>query len=530
MQPEWGSSWSNRIYRRVVQLDRVAQSTRLIYLSHAENLAASKALSLAIMAFATQWSQGRGRKRQADDIADDLADEFEKNIQQSVWEQGRRALESVSDLESFRVVYAELIFGLIQRPWSDDDKVMKDKLDEQSSSATETLEDSTLLLITNILSLQGPPIYLERAARKMHALKFQFDAFEMGLHQANQYWQSNDRTQMISEDDKRTIGLLYWLAVMFDTVSSSMNERPVALADEDCQHDDVPEEPLKPNTSASKGRMAYQRWVVDLFLQDNPDRPCLPPRWPCAYDVAATAVVKSAPVKILLFRQVSYLQNALRKRQYGDPVEEAVKNAISLYRYWNRTYGTFFRSLVKDYGSVPARIKSWFVCIAIPWHLAALMLADLLEFVDNNQLGQNESSNTRLSLNLVATIRKGSATELSELAEVTTPAVDAESRDTTTYQLPDLHFAVNQGSLLTEPWTMLLIRAFAKASMFQLINAETLKRDECDILGYRSQDFQDSLRRSDKCIQALWFLGRKSDAARHISVILAHALHRLQTE
>lgn len=534
IQPEWGAAWSNRIYRRVVRLDTIADSTKLIQLSKIERRAASKALSLVIMAFATQWSQGKKARRAdtpnnqyntEDDIADDLAEEFETNIQRSVWEQARRALNEVADLESFQVVYAELIFGLIQKPWSDEDDGQTNSVKPgvtTSDCEEYNFEEVVIPQVMHILNQQGPPVYLERAARKMHALKFRFDASEAGLQRPSKLQGTEKEALELTENDRGTIGLLYWLAVMFDTVSSSMNERPVALADDDCQHEDAQEG----MTISSKSHLAYQRWVVELFVQDDPEKPTSLPQWPCPYDEAAKVVMRSAPVKVLLFRHVTYLQNALRKKQHGQPIEDAVQSATLLYKYWNKTYGTFFRALIRDYSAVPPRIKSWFVCIAVPWHLAALMLADLLDFIDDKKLGLYESRKCRLDVDLATMIRKSSATELSELAEATTPLYK-DNLDELNYQIPDLHFAINEGSLLTEPWTILLIRAFTKASIFHCRHAQSSKRQERDVLGYQSGEYQDSLRLANNCNQALWFLGRKSEASRHISVILSHTLRKL---
>lgn len=131
---EWDPIRPNSMYRRVKQLDRVAQSTGLIQLTCAENQATSKALNLVIMAFAAQWSQGRRRREkmsptplstldpaQSEDMADEFEDEFEQNFQHSLWEQAKKALQDVAGVESYRAVYAELVFGLIQRPWAIND-------------------------------------------------------------------------------------------------------------------------------------------------------------------------------------------------------------------------------------------------------------------------------------------------------------------------------------------------------------------------------------------------------------------------
>ncbi|KGO56767.1 hypothetical protein PEX2_098460 [Penicillium expansum] len=126
--PERSSSRSNTIYQRTIRLDRVAQSCNILQLTQAEDQAASKALHLAIMAFATQWAQGSRRHREKyltspldnseDDFAGGIAEEFDRILQNQFWDQAQRALQQIADLESYRVACAEFIFGLTQRPWN----------------------------------------------------------------------------------------------------------------------------------------------------------------------------------------------------------------------------------------------------------------------------------------------------------------------------------------------------------------------------------------------------------------------------
>ncbi|KAF7553691.1 hypothetical protein G7Z17_g3437 [Cylindrodendrum hubeiense] len=533
--------WPNRIYQRVLRLDRVAQSTKMIRLTRAENQAASRALDLVIMAFATQWAQGNRRREQYssrpldspdtnqddyDDMAKALNDEFEQNLQQSIWEQAKKALQDVSELESYRVIYAELIFGLIQRPWASSDHSPINI----PATSPKSIKDSILPPIMDIMAKEGPPVHMQRAIHKIHALKFSLDANETGFKEASQQSinrQEADLARGINAEERRTIGLIYWLAVMFDTVASSMSERPVALADEDCQHE-AESKVLKPAASSAKSYLGRHRWKLNLFVQDNPEKPSLSLHWPCPPDIAANAVARSAPVKIVLFRHLAYLQNALRKKEYGQPIEDIIRSVTLLYRYWNMTHGGFFRELVKNYSSVPQRIRSWFFCIAVPWHLGSLMLADLIDFVDSNALGLEESTLRRLDSGMTSRIRKASATDLSDLARVTSPPINDDG-STPEEQLPDLHFAVNEGPLLTEPWTIILIRAFTKASVFHLSVADDLKQNEWAILGHDSEEFQDSLRRSENCIRALWCLGKKSEMARNITKVLSQALHAQRT-
>ncbi|KAI0195606.1 hypothetical protein EV127DRAFT_499494 [Xylaria flabelliformis] len=520
----WDSVRPNSMYRRVKQLDRVAQATGLIRLTYAENQAVLRALNLVIMAFAAQWAQGRRRREKmfstspggldsawSEDMDDDFADEFEQNFQHSIWEQAKRALQDVAGLESYRIVYAELIFGLIQRPWA------TSNYHRPSESSNSNDIKASLPRIMEIISQDGPPVYTERASRKMQALKFHFEANETGLLRLNCSFSSRQQEDGISKmdvEERGTIGQLYWLAVMFDTISSSMNERPVALADEDCQHDGAYGSP------DTIDQPTDFRWNLELFSQDDPSNPSTL-SWPCPYDSAVKAINRSAAVKVLLFRYVSYLQNTIRKQERSYVIEEIIHNAIQIYRYWNVTHGAFFRSLIKNYDTIPISIKSRFPCIHIPWHLGALMLADLIEFVDHNGLGTEEASLNRLSINLAMKIRKSSAVELSDLARVTTPR---ESCNMPIEQLPGYHFAVNEGSILTEPWTVLLIRAFTKASIFHLSAAEDIRRQEWVILGQESEEYKESLGRCDTCVKALWFLGRKSEMARSLSKVLAEVL------
>ncbi|KAF5010141.1 hypothetical protein FDECE_3687 [Fusarium decemcellulare] len=531
---EWGSSWSNRIYRRTVKLDTVAQSTKLIQLSRNDDHAASKALHLAIMAFATQWAQGSRRQKERypaladivederpEDFLDEISEEFDRNIQRHFWEQAQRALQDVADVESYRVACAELIFGLTQKPWAPDDDTRFSSNDLDFLIRQENKFDPSSLVeeLGDVINRDGPPVYMERAARKMHALKFQFDSTRRGLGGPKAGKKGNETLALMTPEDRSTVGLLYWLAVMFDTVSSSMSERPVVVADADSQHDDALDGLETPDNG---------RWNVPLFIQDSLDQPYRIVHWPCSYEAAAEAVTKSAPVKVLLYRHVSYLQNILRRGGRGEKVEEIIRNTTSVYRYWNMTHGAFFKELLHDYASVPGRLQSWFVCISAHWHLAALMLADLIEYVDENELGVTTATHSRLSSKMATRIREASARELSDLARVSTP--DEELGNTMIApQLSHFHHAVNEATILTEPWTIILIRAFSKAAVLLISEANDFLEFGLTTRGNNGgHDFQESLCRAEECVKGLWLLGKKSDMARKVADTLSSAMNKLR--
>jgi hypothetical protein len=517
---EWGESWSNRMYQGTLKLDQAARSTKLIKISPSDDQACARALHLAIMAFATQWAQGSCRQREQysplydsfdpgkpEGAFDDLVEEFDRSLQWHFWSQAERALQDVSHIESFRVVCAEAVFGLTQKPWP------QETLEGSTvNGQTSGLEEQSLTSqIAQEISRDGPPMYLERAARKMHALKFKFDSALKRISSYRGDGATTDTVQSMGQEDKTMVGLLYWLAIMFDTVSSSMNERPVVVPDQDSHH------------ASCRGEEADDAyWKVELFIQDKLEAPCHTIRWPCTYEVAASAVTRSAPVKVLLYRHVSYLQNTLRRGQSVEKIEQVIRNATSLYRYWNLTYGAFFRDLIHNYNSVPGRIQSWFVCISAHWHLACLILADLINTVDQKGLGIKASTQMRLRSRVVAKMQETSVKELSDLARVATPP----SEETNCFQLPGFHPCVNEGTILTEPWTAILIRAFSKAAVWLLEDAEGY--GQYGLGAYPNDGLSDTLKQAEYCIKGLWFLGKKSDMSRRVADILTRALSSLK--
>ncbi|OJJ05770.1 hypothetical protein ASPVEDRAFT_64728 [Aspergillus versicolor CBS 583.65] len=522
--PEWGSFWSNRIYQRTIKLDRVAQSCKLVSMTKTEERSASKALHLSIMAFATQWAQGsqRHREKYSNTFLDHSSSsgsttEFDRVLQNHFWDQARRALQDVADVESYQVACAELIFALTQRPWESEE--------ENTSAETEQRSESTtaLLRVRDILQKDGPPVHIERAARKMHALKYRCDAVETGLRRQAD---SKEAIACMDPEDRASISLLYWLAIMFDTVSASMNERPVVIQDEECQHEaETPSPPSQSETKKIQNQI-QPRWDMDLFVPGGLDK-TTQTHWPCTYSVAAEDITKSAPAKVLLFRHVSYLQNAVRKLAHPTIIEDIIRSTMSLYKHWNKTHGAFFTEMVHDYNTVPQRIQGWFVCISAHWHLGTLMFADLLDFIHENSLGAQDKTASRVEDKIASQIRKHSSGELADLARVATPAtLDATLG---VPQMPGFHHAVNEGTLLTEPWTMIPIRAFTKAGLIFLDAAEELARlPEVFVQDGDGHGFARNVEQAEDCIKGLWLLGKKSDMARKIAETLSGALARLR--
>jgi hypothetical protein len=292
-----------------------------------------------------------------------------------------------------------------------------------------------------------------------------------------------------------------------------MNERPITVNDEDSQHDLVSEEDRE-----------VGRWKVELFIKDKLDQPTLHLNWPCTYEEAAEAVTLAGPVKILMYRHVSYLQGMLRRGQSGRRIEDVITGALRLWEYWNVTHGEFFRQLVADSDNVPIRVRGWFFCISAHWHLAVLLIIDLIETVDEEDIGFSDGKRTREQAGTVAKLKQTSLRELSDLGHMSLPPTETDRPPLSMigdrgYQ-PDLHHAVSEATILSEPWTMILIRAFSKAGSTMLKQVDNSRQ-----YGERPMfSEEEALRRTEYCTKTLFYLGRKSDMARRVADLLSEAL------
>jgi hypothetical protein len=223
----------------------------------------------------------------------------------------------------------------------------------------------------------------------------------------------------------------------------------------------------------------------------------------------------AAPVKVLLFRKVTRIQTLLSRNARGDKVEKSITSALDVYRHWTALYDPFIQDCIQHHDSLPPRIQSWYICLTGHWHLATLLLADLIEIVDSSEFGVGSLvSQQRAATNFLARFREKNCRELSDIARCACPREDSSFARSS-----DFHFAVNKGALMTEPWTVVLIRAFAKAGVLLL---ESSSATPSGISGHTYQE--DALRRTDACVKALWALGRKSDMALAVARILDDAV------
>jgi hypothetical protein len=544
-RPDW-----NRIYHRVTRLDRLASAIRGRKLTDNENVAASRALNLAVFSFASQWAQSSERSRtkypfhsapvDGEDGVFVAGDEshipdgvdFDRTIQVTAWHEARNALQKAGEVESFRVVLAQIIFALTQKPMETEDKTQKylstiDSIEVENEATKddtghrdmENCED-LMSKLDMAIEADGPPVHLESGLRLIHSLRSRMAMCGGARRSGPRVSQSVRRRRSpglhLEDSDRATVDLLFWLGVMFDTLSAAMHRRPLVVSDEDS--DIVLNESVQTEQSVSTGAeptLINSRdglWDVYLVARQRQQLSAVPTRWPCSFDQAATALCDAAPVKVLLFRRVCRIQTLLARNSRGKKVEEAISAALEVCNLWKTLYAPFIRDCVENHDRLPPRVQSWYVCVTGHWHLATLLLADLMEIVDDSDLGMEEATKQRSASGFFAKFRETNCLVLSDLANCACPREEASFP-----QSRGFHFAVNEGALLTEPWTAVLIRAFAKAGVLLL---------ESDALLPSSLDQEDAFRRADDCVKALWFLGRKSDMALSAARILSDALRQ----
>jgi hypothetical protein len=530
----WSSNWANRIVKRVCDLDKAFSATGS--LSATDQRQASKVLNLVVMAFASQWSQtgresvsrsssspsGKSSRRDSPssiDLEGSDDEVFGRSMQQSLWHRANKALLEASENMSFRVILAGIIFSLTQRPMGQADVEKYDSSNENN-----------LAQLLKVLDHDGPTITLDIALRKLHDHQRRLE--DSGNAPTDSFGPSPPPPKL-SGDHKQTFGLLYWLAVMFDTISAAINRRSFTVSDQDthfnCEPGSAPDPPPTIDLDGWSDQSSKEKHPLDsgvdlwgdYFLHQQSrvgDVRKGNTRWPCSYIDAAACLADAAPVKVLLFRRIGQLQSLFYRRSSAQDLEKGIEAAMSVYNHWNNSYGRFIEDCIQHHEDLPARIQSWYILLAGHWNLGVLILSDLIRKMDDSRRTLPGNRRSRLSTDFAGMHRSRAAFTVSELGRCSRQRVD---EDLTFSQSPDFHHAVNKAALLTEPWTMVLVRAFgyagavlARQAASQTSTMSSFGNPGC-VVG--------AAERLQYCIDALFVLGRKSDMALCAAQVLQRA-------
>ncbi|KAK2739349.1 C6 zinc finger domain-containing protein [Colletotrichum kahawae] len=504
----------NRIYRRVLNLDKSLDSLGIKPLSSYEDRQATRALHFSIMAFTAQWAQGswRSHSRYRPPNVEDaglcllgVGEDFDTTIQQSFWNQARRHLDDCSRINSFKVAFAEIVFGLTQQHVSESDDFTFE--DFGIGSTTSSYDGNVPERIKMVFEKDGSNIYTERAARRLHVLRRRVDTFDRKA--SKEQLAGRISWKKADSEERKTMELIFWLAVMFDTLSAAMTERPVTVSDEESKDNDEMKDELE--VGQQRRRATTTDWNDRFIIKRH--QKLAPLRWPCPEQAVSRELRDAAPVKVLLFRKITRLQTLSSRGAKEDAVESAIQDALSVYRHWNMTYGPLFQDCVQYHDSLPSTVQSWYVCLLGHWLLAVMILADTISMMDEQGMSMSPSVRQRAETNMVDNLRRSSTRMVSDLARASTP------RDDDLGKLPEYHHAAKEGALLTEPWTMVLMRSFTMAGL-SLLHEATNRGLQDDVA------VEDSQRRCEDCVKALWYLGRKSSLSLKVAAILGDGLER----
>ncbi|KAL2802245.1 hypothetical protein BJX63DRAFT_438061 [Aspergillus granulosus] len=233
------------------------------------------------------------------------------------------------------------------------------------------------------------------------------------------------------------------------------------------------------------------------------------PRWPCSYEEAASVLSEATPVKVLLYRRITQLQTLIYRGASPSRLEEVIQKTLLVYHHWEYTYQPFMLDCVANHGSLPHRIQSWYVILDGHWHLAAMLLADVLESIDRSRFGLELERESRIASDLIATLRIDNALAVGSLARSS-----LRGQNSTMHR--HFHDSLNEVAFLVEPWTVVLVHSFAKAAYISL-----------DWLGSQGGALGECFRQNcEHCISALKYLGRKSDMAFCVASGLERELHK----
>ncbi|KAJ5916651.1 hypothetical protein N7504_000666 [Penicillium tannophilum] len=518
----WAPNWPNRMCIRVCRLDRVSSTIRGRALSAEEDRTAARALHLAIMAFASQWTQ-HAQKGIGSSIPAAI-DKEERSIREHVWNKARHALEHTTGIPSFRITFANIIFSLTQCP-------------------LENRQDQSL---SQLLEADRAPLFLENANRQLYKFRHKLtrlqreasplmrgqrrESVASTMTDTSGISQSSDALGvdpiLSNQEYRTTLGLMFWLGIMFDTLSAAMYQRPLVVSDEDSQISSAlptifdpgnPEDQLEPGSWNIPKRIAEKKDVWgDLFLRHPVGSGQLnqtQPRWPCSYDEAASVLSEATPVKVLLYRRITQLQTLVYRGALFDRIEEVIQKTILVYHHWKSKYEGFMLDCVANHELLPPRIQSWYVILDGHWHLSTMLLADVIEGIDRGRLGSEFGRETREATNFVSTLRMDNAFAVGGLAQAS-----LHGREPTMHR--QFHDSLNEVAFLVEPWTVVLIHCFAKAGYISL--------EGLDASG-KYGSLTESLRANcGFCIRALEYLGRKSDMATVVARTLSKSLEAKQ--
>lgn len=513
------------------------------------------------------------------DFAETKLASFDRSLQVTLWNEAYQALQQAIGIDSFQVAFAQVIFGFTQRPLSSEDfQRVKNYGQEtndyfRSRAFQPTGSDAGVLWSDDghtesfaptchenapefsetqeLLDLDKDPLHLRDSLMRLSAKRVKLSKKRPQAHTTSVVAESTSPNDNEFLADRMTFNQLFWLVMMCDTLSAAINNRLPIVSDEDSvilsedRRTNRTKSPSHHQTSAvSSSRPSDsvpEAWdSTESGLEDNPwgmyflgrnsePNAVASTQWPFSKETASALLSEAAPVKALLYRNVKQLQNAQFRRASPGKLEQLIQAALKVYEYWNQHYGKFITACIQHHDELPPQIQSWYSVLTSHWNLACYLLSELIEELDRSGETDKRHSAIRKSCSLLFHIKRQSAFEMGDLGRV------GRVRQHCSFsQMNDFHPTVNDGALLTEPWTEIMIRSFARVSvqfLTWLSEIDQPSMGENTSLHMWAPGDQDRIYSSlGDCVEALLDLGRKSDMAFLLAISLKRRMVRFSPD
>lgn len=547
---------------RIEKLERVSEPLRDTRLTPNQKSAAKKALKLAIMAFGSQWTHRSSQPHQSSRMGspDGMRDDpltlhgFERLLQQSLWHEAHRYMNMAAQLDSFHAVFALIVFAIIQQPYSESSELTQMNRFDDMIDATSSNGAKRGRLDHSAAAHPNPPDkgayrYLEPALHRLVQWKrrlFRWRSVEATPSSRIMYAGSLESRRAAQQMDA-TFSILWWLGVMCDSTASVLNNQPTVIPDGEFHNSSaLPDESTSdergPNLAASlepcpsileveetmeKGICARAKvdiWDLDM-LQDTPCPAPILGMEPLLHEGVA--------VEVLLWRRLGSLKMLLNRPADQESTERQIKATLQVYEHWQKTYGKSISFYILHHQQLSCQIQSWYVTLAIYFHLACLFTADCVNHLERRSA--SHESHKRSTSSVMLEMSKASSFVICDLATVSIlhrPPLTGEKYFAE--ETAEFYNVGRPSTMLSEPWRDGFMEALTKAfecmyDWLAIRRSEVEAQDDWNELEWISANTSETelFQRCGICIDALERLGWYSDKGFRIAQTMRSQLHGL---
>jgi hypothetical protein len=569
------------LYQRAYQLDQALDPLRTRRLTAAENGWASRALNLAIMAFASRWSHlpmdGFSGNPRVDDITtrDGMSEstEFERLLQQSLYNEAMACIERWSDCDSLRIILAQVLVFFIQKPPDEKDilevqnrwTTIKSRGDikEKYRAPTTTNEANKRPDLAPETSMESSsPDYFttSQSFRKLMKSDSRKDSLRIALRHLLR-WSPKVRTftEQVLVHYKESSGdsqvrqramqtssnfnIMFWLGVMCDTASSALDRLTLTISDDDAElqfyerlSNKIPTSGIVPHNHGNSAissrdnpgdRLAAPKLWGDFLM--NSQTSCQNPFWYSGavfLERAEKVLREASPLKILLMRKVCDMQTTMEGNPSPEAVERCISETLQVCTYWHTRFDEFFSNCIAQHHTLPFRIRTWYIMLIGHWNLAYLQVANCIEQFDKQLKYETPQSALRRSSFLVFQLQKEGIYSIADIARVSYTDIITNGYDKGNH---DYHSTCRESSLLTDPCGDIMFLALSTSCDTLLAWSQTLQSPP-DCANVQNEwlrhnvTLDELLAHCAVCIKALKVFGKQYDVATLVAKVFGERM------